>query len=72
MKRQTNEAVHRLVKATTSLISFQVLVNIPNYIEYILSNEAIFLQIYLGIWVAYIYTYEILPKKLKQYTHKKV
>jgi hypothetical protein len=39
IRRQANEVVHVLTKAATSLASFQLMVEIPHYIEHILSNE---------------------------------
>jgi hypothetical protein len=41
VRRQTNEAAHRLAKETTSSASFQILVEIPDCIEHILNNEMI-------------------------------
>ena len=41
VRRQTNEATHRLAKEATSLASFQILVEIPDCIGQILSNEMI-------------------------------
>jgi len=39
VRRQSNEIVYELVKAATLSISFQILITIPDCIEYILSNE---------------------------------
>jgi len=41
VRRQANEATHRLAKAVTSSASFQILVEIPDCIEHILINEKI-------------------------------
>jgi hypothetical protein len=39
MQRQTNEIAHNLVKATTLSASFQILVDVLNYIEHVLINK---------------------------------
>ena len=41
VRRQANEAAHRLAKAAISSASFQILVEIPDYIEHILSSKMI-------------------------------
>jgi len=41
VRREANEAAHRLTKAATSSPSFQILVEISDCIEHILSNEII-------------------------------
>jgi len=43
VRRQANETVHKLAKAATSPTSFQILVEILDCIEHILSNEMIYL-----------------------------
>jgi hypothetical protein len=39
VQRQANEVVHNLIKAATLSASFQILVDVPNYIEHVLINE---------------------------------
>jgi len=41
VRRQANAAVHRLVKVATSSAGFQILVEILDCIEHILSNKMI-------------------------------
>jgi len=41
VRRQANEAAHRLAKTATSSVSYQILVEIPDCIEHILINKMI-------------------------------
>jgi hypothetical protein len=39
VRRQANEVAHNLAKTATLSASFQILVDVPNYIEHLLINE---------------------------------